>query len=129
PRIRVGWRRDGDDPVCGDPVCGDPVCGDPVCGDPVCGDPVCGDPVCGDPVYFVADNGGGIEPQYQDKIFRLFERLDQDVDGTGIGLAMVKRIVEIHGGRIWVESEGDRRGSTFCFTLPFVDRAAAPTAG
>ena len=67
----------------------------------------------------VRDNGLGIDPRYQEKIFGLFERLDpQASDGTGIGLALVKRIVELHGGRIWVESEGRGRGSTFCITLP-----------
>ena len=67
---------------------------------------------------FVRDNGMGVVPQYHEKIFGLFERLDQRIDGTGIGLALVKRIVEVHGGRIWVESEGEGRGSTFHFTLP-----------
>ena len=71
-----------------------------------------------DTVYFVADNGRGIEPRFHDKVFGLFERLDDGVEGTGIGLAMAKRIVELHGGRIWVESEGAGQGSTFCFTLP-----------
>ncbi len=66
---------------------------------------------------FVQDNGIGIEAQYQDKIFNLFERLDPSTDGTGIGLALVKRIIEQHNGRIWVESEGKDKGSTFCFTL------------
>jgi PAS domain S-box-containing protein len=67
---------------------------------------------------FVRDNGIGVEPRYHDKIFGLFERLVQNVDGTGIGLALVKRIIEVHGGRIWIESEGQGRGSTFWFQLP-----------
>ena len=72
----------------------------------------------GEVIYYVQDNGIGVAPQYQEKIFGLFEKLDPAVEGTGVGLAIVKRIVEIHGGRIWVESKGIGCGSTFCFTLP-----------
>ena len=71
-----------------------------------------------DTVLYVRDNGIGIEACYHDKIFRLFDKLDQKTEGTGIGLALVKRIVEVHNGRIWVETEGIGKGSTFCFTLP-----------
>lgn len=54
--------------------------------------------------FFIKDDGFGIEPQYHETVFRLFERLDPDVDGSGVGLALVKRIVENHGGRVWLES-------------------------
>lgn len=70
------------------------------------------------PVFFVRDNGIGIEAKYHERIFTLFEKLDAHKDGSGAGLAIVKRIIEVHGGRIWVESAGPGTGSTFFFTLP-----------
>ena len=69
-------------------------------------------------VCYVRDNGRGIAPCYHEQVFGLFERLDGASDGTGIGLTLVKRIIEVHGGRIWVESAGEGHGSTFCFTMP-----------
>lgn len=75
---------------------------------------------CGrETVFFVRDNGVGIEPQYQEKVFGLFEKLDRNVVGTGLGLALVKRIVELNGGKIRVESHGSGQGACFRFTLPW----------
>ncbi len=68
-------------------------------------------------VFFVSDNGKGIDPRHHEKIFGLFNQLDADSEGTGVGLALVKRIIEAHGGRVWVESEGEGKGSRFCFTI------------
>jgi len=65
----------------------------------------------------VRDNGIGILPQYQEQIFEPFRQLDKGIEGVGMGLALVKRIVEHHGGRLWVESELGK-GSTFYFTIP-----------
>jgi signal transduction histidine kinase len=72
------------------------------------------------PVFFVQDNGIGIDPRYLERIFNLFERLDTSTLGTGIGLTIVRRIIETHGGKIWAESEGVGKGTTFRFTLPGV---------
>jgi len=71
-----------------------------------------------EPVFFVQDNGMGIESPYLERIFNLFEKLDSTTEGTGIGLAIVKRIIEAHGGKIWAESEGLKKGTTIRFTLP-----------
>jgi len=70
----------------------------------------------GQPILFVRDNGVGIAPEHYERIFGLFNKLDASSEGTGVGLALVKRIIEFHGGRIWVESELGK-GSTFYFTL------------
>ena len=69
-------------------------------------------------VCFVRDNGMGIDPKHMDRLFGLFEKLNPGIEGSGLGLALVKRIVEQHGGRIWVESEGPGRGACFYFALP-----------
>ena len=70
------------------------------------------------PVLYVQDNGIGIDPAYHERVFGLFDKLDPRTEGTGVGLALARRIVEVHGGRTWVESEGRGHGTTVCFTLP-----------
>jgi GAF domain-containing protein len=79
-------------------------------------------------ICYVQDNGVGIEPQYHEKVFGLFERLEVSSGGTGMGLALVKRILEVHGGRIWVESAGQGHGSTFCFILPLPGEGSQRTS-
>jgi signal transduction histidine kinase len=79
----------------------------------------------GERVFFVRDNGRGIEPRFLERVFGLFEKLDPGGEGTGVGLALVRRIVEAHGGRVWAESAGLGRGATFCFTLPSGGSGAA----
>ena len=72
----------------------------------------------GDPIFFVKDNGLGIEEIHYERVFGLFNKLNPNSEGTGVGLALVKRIVETHGGRIWIESAGAGLGTTILFTLP-----------
>ena len=67
-------------------------------------------------VVTVRDNGLGVDPDQATRIFGMFSRANEQVDGVGIGLAVCRRIVEAHGGRIWVESAG--AGSAFRFTVP-----------
>jgi PAS domain S-box-containing protein len=84
----------------------------------------------GQPIFFVRDNGLGFDPSYGERIFGLFDQLDPSRGGTGIGLALVKRIVAQHGGRVWAESHGVGTGATFRFTLPTAARnAPEPSPG
>ncbi len=68
--------------------------------------------------FFIQDNGIGIDPQYLIRVFNMFERLDKSTGGIGSGLTIAKRIIELHNGRIWIESDGLGHGTTVYFTLP-----------
>lgn len=68
-------------------------------------------------ILFVRDNGIGIDPQFHERVFGLFNRLDPNVEGTGVGLTLIRRIMEVHGGKVWLESKLGA-GTTFYFTLP-----------
>ena len=69
-------------------------------------------------VFFVKDNGIGIDPQYHSKVFGIFEKINSKSPGAGLGLSMIQRIVEKCDGRVWVESGGTGKGSCFKFSLP-----------
>jgi len=72
----------------------------------------------GETIFFVKDNGIGIDPLYLKKVFGIFEKMNPNSPGAGMGLSMIQRIVEKCGGRVWAESEGIGKGSCFFFTLP-----------
>jgi signal transduction histidine kinase len=76
-----------------------------------------GEDADGNLIFYVKDNGMGIAQEHHERIFGLFNKLDAKTEGTGVGLALVKRIIKVHGGSIWVESKVGQ-GSTFYFTLP-----------
>lgn len=80
-------------------------------------------------VVTVADHGIGIDPRYHERVFHLFERLDPEIPGTGVGLTLARRIVELHGGKIWIESRGKGHGTTVCFTVASTHRPGAGSVG
>lgn len=69
-------------------------------------------------VFLVSDNGVGIAAEKAERAFLLFEKLEPQSEGTGIGLTLVRRVVQAHGGRVWIESEGEGSGTRVCFTIP-----------
>jgi len=76
-------------------------------------------------VVCVRDQGIGIDPRFKHRLFGLFEKLQPDATGTGIGLALIKRIIDVHGGRVWIESDGINAGAALRFTLPSMTKEAA----
>jgi chemotaxis family two-component system sensor kinase Cph1 len=78
-------------------------------------------------ILFVRDNGIGIHPQFQEKAFDPFNKWDSQTEGVGIGLTLVKRIIEAHHGQVWLKSAGEGTGSTFYFSCPLPGDDVKPT--
>jgi signal transduction histidine kinase len=83
----------------------------------------------GEATVVVRDNGRGVEPLQRERVFGLFEKLDPRAEGTGVGLAVVKRIVETHGGTVSLDSPGRGRGTEVRVTLPVPPETGVPVGG